>query len=86
MAEAGVPGYDATLWLSVSGPAGMPASIVERLYAEISKALQDPKLQEAFRTVGVEALSMPPDELTRYMASENEKWGRIVKQTGATVN
>ena len=86
MAEAGVPGYDATLWLSISGPAGMPAPIVERLYSEISKALQDAKLQESFRAVGVEAMAMPPDELNRYMASEDEKWGRIVKETGATVN
>ena len=86
MAEAGVPGYDATLWLSISGPAGMPMPIVERLYSEISKALQDRKLQESFRAVGVEALAMPPDELDRYMVSEDEKWGRIVKETGATVN
>jgi len=86
MAEAGVAGYDATLWLSVSGPAGMPAAIVERLYTEISKALQDAKLQESFRAVGVEALAMRPDELNRYMASEDEKWGRMVKETGATVN
>ena len=86
MAEAGIPGYDATLWLSVSGPAGMPAPIVQRLYTEISKALQDPKLQDSFRGVGVEALAMPPDELSRYMVSEDEKWGRIVKETGATVN
>ena len=86
MSEAGVPGYDATLWLSISGPAGIPAPIVERLYTEISKALQDPKLQESFRGVGVEAVAMAPDELNRYMASEDEKWGRIVKETGATVN
>lgn len=86
MAEAGVPGYEATLWLSISGPAGMPAPIVERLYTEISKALQDPELQRSFRTAGVEAMAMPPAELNRYMASEGEKWGRVVKETGATVN
>ena len=86
MAEAGVPGYEATLWLSISGPAGMPAPIVQRLYTEISKALQDPELQHSFRAAGVEAMAMPPDELNRYMASEYEKWGRVVKETGATVN
>ena len=86
MAEAGVPGYEATLWLSISGPAGMPAPIVERLFTEISKALQDPELQKSFRTAGVEAMAMRPAELDRYMASEYEKWGRVVKETGATVN
>ena len=45
LAEAGVPGYEATLWLSISGPAGMPADIVQRLNAEIAKALRDPELQ-----------------------------------------
>jgi tripartite-type tricarboxylate transporter receptor subunit TctC len=86
MAEAGVPDYEATLWLSISGPAGMPAPIVQRLYTEISRALQDPELQKSFRTGGVEAHAMGGDELMRYMRSEYEKWGRVVKETGATVN
>ena len=86
LAEAGVPGYEATLWLSVSGPAGMPAPIVERLYAEISKALRDPELQAKFRAAGVEAHAMPPDELARYMRAEDEKWGKVVRETGATLN
>jgi tripartite-type tricarboxylate transporter receptor subunit TctC len=86
MAEAGVPDYEATLWLSISGPPGMPASIVQRLYVEITKALQDKELQNSFRTGGVEAMSMPPQELNRYMRTEYEKWGRVVRDTGATVN
>jgi len=86
IAEAGVPGYEATLWLSISGPAGMPAPIVQRLYAEISKALQDPGLRESFRAVGVEPDATSGEELMRYMRSEDEKWGKVVKETGATVN
>jgi tripartite-type tricarboxylate transporter receptor subunit TctC len=86
LAEAGVPGYEANLWLSISGPAGIPAPIVQRLHAEIAKALQDPELRASFRTAGVEAVSMPPDELTAYMRAEYEKWGRVVKQTGASID
>jgi len=86
MAEAGVPGYEATLWLSISGPANLPAPIVQRLYTEISKALRDKELQANFRTGGVEAMSMPPDELNKLMRAEYEKWGKVVRQTGATVN
>ena len=86
IAEAGVPGYEAVLWLSISGPAGMPAPIVQQLYAAIEKALKDPALQASFRQGGVEAMSMPPDKLNAYMRTENEKWGKIVKETGATVN
>jgi tripartite-type tricarboxylate transporter receptor subunit TctC len=86
IAEAGVPGYEATLWLSISGPAGLPAPIVQRLYTEIAKALQDPELVAHLRAAGVEAASMPPEELTAYMRAEYEKWGRVVRDTGATVN
>ncbi|MBV9190363.1 MAG: tripartite tricarboxylate transporter substrate binding protein [Betaproteobacteria bacterium] len=86
MAEAGVPGYEATLWLSISGPAGMPKDLVPRLTVEIAKALKDPDLQSKFREAGVEADSMSGDELLRYMHSEDAKWGKVVKETGATVN
>jgi tripartite-type tricarboxylate transporter receptor subunit TctC len=86
LAEAGVPGYEATLWLGVAGPAGMPAPIVQRLYTEINKALQDPALQANFRSGGVEAISMTPQETTIYARADYEKWGRVVRDTGATVN
>ena len=86
LAEAGVAGYEATLWLNVSGPAGMPAEIVQRLNAEIAKALREPEVQANFRAAGVEATSMGPEELGRFMRAEYEKWGRVVRETGATVN
>jgi tripartite-type tricarboxylate transporter receptor subunit TctC len=86
LAEAGIPGYEATLWLNISGPAGMPADIVQRLNAEIAKALRDPEVQNNFRTGGVEATWMGPQELAAFMRAEYEKWGRVVRDTGATVN
>jgi tripartite-type tricarboxylate transporter receptor subunit TctC len=86
LAEAGVAGYEATLWLNISGPAGMPADIVQRLNAEISKALQDPEVQKNFRSAGADATSMGPQELERFMRAEYDKWGRVVRETGATVN
>ena len=86
LAEAGLPGYEATLWLSVSAPAGLPPPILQRLHAEISKALRDPELQANFRSGGVEGLAMTPDELSNYMRTEYDKWGKVVRDTGATVN
>jgi tripartite-type tricarboxylate transporter receptor subunit TctC len=85
LAEAGVAGYEATLWLNMAGPAGMPAEIVQRLRNEIDKALQDPEVQKNFRSGGVDATSMGPQELERFMQAEYEKWGQVVRQTGATV-
>ncbi len=86
VAEAGVPGYEATLWLNLSGPAGLPAEIVQRLAGEIGKTLQDPEVQNNFRAAGVEATSMGPQELNALIRTEHEKWGRVVRETGATVN
>ena len=86
LGEAGVPGYEATLWLNISGPAGMPADIVQRLSSEIAKALRDPDLQSNFRTGGVDATWMGQQELNTFMRAEYEKWGKVVRETGATVN
>jgi tripartite-type tricarboxylate transporter receptor subunit TctC len=86
LAEAGVPGYEANLWLSISGPANMPPEIVQRLNTEIAKALRDPELQANFRSGGVDATAMTPQDLLALTRAEYEKWGRVVRETGATVN
>ncbi len=86
IAEAGVPGYEATLWLGLLAPAGTPPEIVQRIYAETAKALQDPELQPQFRVAGVEAAVIPPKEFGDFLRAEYEKWGKVVRDTGATVN
>jgi tripartite-type tricarboxylate transporter receptor subunit TctC len=86
VAEAGVPGYEATLWLNLAAPAGTPADIIKRLVDETQKALQDPELQKSFNSAGVEATFAGPEATVSYMRAEYEKWGRVVKQTGAQVN
>jgi len=86
LAEAGVPGFEATLWLGLVAPAATPAEIVQRLYTEAAKALHDAELQASFRASGVEAQVLAPPELGAFMRAEHEKWGRVVRATGATVN
>jgi len=86
VAEAGVPGYQATLWLNLAAPAGTAGDIVQRIYAETARALQDAELQQSFRSAGVEASPMSPQELAGFMRGEYEKWGKVVRDTGATVN
>jgi tripartite-type tricarboxylate transporter receptor subunit TctC len=92
VAEAGVPGYEATLWLNLAAPAGTPPEILQRLHAETVKALQDPELQHSFRAAGVEpgagigARVMSPEALNNFIAAEYEKWGRVIRDTGASVN
>ena len=86
VAEAGVPGYDAALWLAVLAPASMPSEIVRRLHAEIGRALQDPDLLKGLRAAGIAPNLKGPQELGAFMRAEHEKWGRVVRDTGATVN
>ena len=86
IARAGLAGYEATLWLDIVGPAGMPADIVQRLQGEIGRALKDAELQKAFHAAGVEAAFLGGRELESFIRDEYEKWGKVVRQTGATVN
>jgi tripartite-type tricarboxylate transporter receptor subunit TctC len=86
MAEAGLPGYEATLWLGLAAPAGTPAEIVQRLGAETAKVLQDAELQNAFRAAGVSTTPLGAQEFSAFMRAEHEKWGKVVRDTGATVN
>jgi len=86
IAEAGVPGYEATLWLGLLAPLGTPPEIIQRIYTETVKVLQDPELQPSFRAAGVEASVIAPAEFGEFMRGEYEKWGKVVRATGATVN
>jgi tripartite-type tricarboxylate transporter receptor subunit TctC len=86
LAQAGVPGYEATLWLAFAAPPGTPQEIVQRLYAETTKVLQNAELLLSFRAAGVEALVLGPRELAAFMRAEYDKWGKVVRATGATVN
>lgn len=86
IAEAGVAGYEATLWLCLLAPAGTPDAIVNRVSAEIGKALQDPEVLQQLRNAGIAPSYLGPQEFGAFMRAEHEKWGRVVKQTGATIN
>jgi tripartite-type tricarboxylate transporter receptor subunit TctC len=86
MAEAGVPGYDATLWLGLVAPAHTPPDIVARLHAETGKLLEDPELRHSFRGAGIEAEPIGPQDFAAFLKAEYAKWGKVVRDTGATVN
>jgi len=86
IAEAGVAGYEATLWLCMLAPAGTPQAIVTRVSAEIGKALQDAEVLAQLRNAGIAASYLGPQELGAFMRAEHAKWGRVVRDTGATIN
>ena len=83
MDEAGVPKYEATLWLGVMAPRGTPPAIVARLNAEIAKITGNPEVRRAWAAQGTAALTMGVDEFTRYLEGDIAKWAHIVKVSGA---
>jgi tripartite-type tricarboxylate transporter receptor subunit TctC len=83
ISEAGVPGYDAVIWLGIMAPAGTPRAIVERLNAEITRAVNAPETRDTWAKQGAVAMSMSSDEFGRFMREDIEKWARVVKISGA---
>src|SRR6266851_2491161 len=79
LAEAGVKGYEATIWVGVMAPMGTPRSIVELLNREINKILARPEVKEAWEKQGAVPMLMTPDEFGAHVQSEIEKWAKIIK-------
>jgi tripartite-type tricarboxylate transporter receptor subunit TctC len=86
IAEAGVPGYEATIWIGVMAPAGTPHQIVERLNAEINKILGRPDLAAAWKRLGANPMIMTPDGFGAYIQSEIERWAKLIKANGIKGN
>lgn len=84
--EAGVPGYDATLWLGLLAPPGTPADVVAKLREGVTKALSTPEARKLVNSAGVDVALSTPEEFAVLMKLELERWGKVVKETGATVN
>jgi tripartite-type tricarboxylate transporter receptor subunit TctC len=85
ISEAGVPGYEATIWLGIMAPAGTPQPIVEKLNAEINKVIARPDIKEAWGKQGAEPMSMTAAEFEKFLRADIEKWARVVKFSGAKV-
>src|SRR3982751_482007 len=86
IAEAGIPGYDATIWIGVMAPAGTPKEIVELLNREINKILIRPDIQESWKRQGANTMVMSPQEFGAYIESEIERWGKLIKANNINVN
>ncbi len=86
IAEAGVPGYEATLWLGLAAPQGTPQAIIDRLSAEITRALQLPDVKSGFQNAGTDVVASTPEAFGAFIKSEYAKWGRVVQESGAQVN
>ncbi|MFO1312984.1 MAG: tripartite tricarboxylate transporter substrate binding protein [Burkholderiales bacterium] len=81
-----VPGFEVSAWDAVFAPAGTPKAVVDKLNAAVRKALDDPALKETLLTRGTVTVAGTPEELAKFVTSENARWGKVVKQTGAQVD
>lgn len=77
-----LPGYEASSWFGVAGPAGMPIDVVETLNREINAGLADPTVKAPLEDLGGVLLTGQPADFGRLIAEETEKWGEIMRETG----
>ncbi len=83
--EAGVPGYEATIWIGVMAPAGTPKPIIDKLNGEIQKIVQRDDVKGAWAKQGAVPMLMTPAEFDKYLRADVEKWAHVVKVSGASV-
>ena len=85
MQEAGVPGYEASVWLGLLAPAGTSKEIVARLNAEIAKVMNSPETKKELYAAGVESDISSPEALGALMSREMDRWGKVIKDAGITM-
>lgn len=86
IAEQGFPGFEAVSWNAMSAPAGTPKPIIDRLHAEVVKALHSPAVTERLVSNGFIPGGGSPEETTEFIGAEIEKWSAVAKQSGAKVD
>ena len=86
VSEAGVPGYEATIWLGLMAPAGTPRSILEKLSSETNRIVNSPDVKEAWAKQGAAPMGMPVDEFDKFLRADIQKWAKLVKDTGMKVD
>jgi len=79
LSEAGVPGYEASMWIGVMAPAGTPQPIVERLNHAMNNILLRPDVRAAWERQGAEPMAMTPEQFGAHVGSEIDKWAKIIR-------
>ena len=86
IAEAGVPGYEATTWTGIVAPAGMPRALILRLNTELNKMIASTSFKEKIAPLGSEPMGGTPEQFRDFIRSEHAKWGDIVRRSGAKID
>ncbi len=86
VAEAGVPGYDLTIWLGFFAPAGTPREAIAKLNAELARVLRNPEMRERLALQGVDPIIDTPEEFGTYVREEIARWGKVVRDAGVKLD
>ena len=86
IAEAGVPGYEATTWTGIVAPVGMPRAIVMRLNAELNRVVASATFKEKVAAIGSEPMSGTPEQFAEHIRREHAKWAEVVRRSGAKID
>jgi len=86
IAEAGVPGFSTTVWFALFGPANMPADLVAKIHADVSKVLDLPQSKEFFAKNSFERVTDSPAEFAKLVEHDSKHWDALIKQVGAKVD
>ena len=86
IAEAGVPGFSTTVWFALFGPANMPADLVARIHADVSKVLDLPQTKEFFEKNSFERVPLSPAQFGKLIDDDSKHWARLINQVGAKVD
>lgn len=78
IAESGLPGYDVTPWFAVFVPANTPKSVIQKLNTTLISSMSSPEVREKFDNIGAEAIGSSPEEMSRYLNKEIERWGKTI--------
>ena len=81
-AEAGYPGFEATVWWGVLAPAATPKDVIAKLNAEIVKAMRAPDMKEKFAALGAETTPSTPEQFGVFLKKEIDKWAGVIKESG----
>jgi tripartite-type tricarboxylate transporter receptor subunit TctC len=86
LAESGVPGYEAYVWMGLMAPKGTPAPIMEKLQREVLRALGNDEVKKYMDTAGIEIVGSTPAEFGTFYRAEKDRWAKVIKETGAKVD
>jgi tripartite-type tricarboxylate transporter receptor subunit TctC len=86
MAEAGLPGFELATWFAFFAPAATPKPVVDKISGDMRRVLAQPDMQQRLAAIGVDIKASSPEELATFQRAELAKWGKIIKDSGATVD